>query len=98
MWCGAKVFVLWNALMYDQKQGAFYCCIKHKATWKCWKSQNCPFIDLCQISALNRESGGMEQWRIVSVLMLDQLEQDPLGAAGGGVTNYTNDDKVCTGK
>ena len=36
----------------------------------------------------------MEQWRIVSVLMLDQLEQDPLGA---GVTNY-NDDKVCTGK
>ena len=42
----------------------------------------------------------MEQWRIVSVLMLDQLEQDPLGAAaaGGGVTNYTNDDKVCTGK
>ena len=43
----------------------------------------------------------MEQWRIVSVLMLDQLEQDPLGAAAagaGGVTNYTNDDKVCTGK
>ena len=31
--------------------------------------------------------------------MLDQLEQDPLGAAAaGGVTNYTNDDKVCTGK
>ena len=37
----------------------------------------------------------MEQWRIVSVLMLDQLEQDPLGT---GVTNYNSDDEVCTGK
>ena len=70
--------------------GMVWCMTKNEAFF-CMKQSNLdlekvnivhiPFIDLCQISARNR---GEWQWRIVSVLMLNQVEQDPLGA---GVTN-----------
>ena len=62
----------------------FYCIIQHKARWKLKKVK----IVLSSIFAkfLLGTENRIEQWWIVSVLILNQLEQDPLG--GTGVTNY----------